>query len=198
MLLDMRCTDGRNVCLGVPVKVEIVALVVSPVHAYEGRPQDGPRVDPLLGAVSEVTVKAGLGLVGDRYFNQPVHRKAAVTFFDAAALDTITRDLGLPSVPDPHLVRRNVVLRGFEIDSLAARRLPSGERIPGATFTLDSGVGPVRFQAHRPANPCAWMDTAVAPGAFKALRGHGGIRTEPLTDGTLHLGPAELTIEASE
>ncbi|TWD81778.1 hypothetical protein FB561_2900 [Kribbella amoyensis] len=177
------------------MEVEIVALVVSPVHAYEGRPQDGPAADPRLGAVEEVTVRAGLGLVGDRYFNQPVHRRAAVTFFDADALTTVADQLGLAAVPDPHLVRRNVVVRGFPVDTLAVRRLPSGERVPGKAFTLDSGAGPVRFQAHRPANPCAWMDVAVAQGAFKALRGHGGIRTEPLTDGVLRLGPASLLIE---
>jgi hypothetical protein len=180
--------------VSVLVDVEIVALVVSPVHAYEGRPQDGPRVDPLLGAVDEVTVKAGLGLVGDRYFNQPVHRNAAITFFDADVLDVLAQELGLPVAPDPHLLRRNIVLRGFPVDQLAARRLPSGERVDGAVFSLDSGDGPIRFQAHRPANPCAWMDTAVASGAFQGLRGHGGLRAEPLDNGRLRLGPAVLIV----
>lgn len=171
-----------------------MGLLVSPVHAFEGRPSDGPRADPSLGAVDEVTVKAGLGLVGDRYFNHPVHRRAAVTFFDADALSTLADELGLPEVPDPHLLRRNVVLRGFPVDALAARRLPSGERVEGRQFSLDSGAGPVRFQAYRPASPCAWMDAVVAPGAFRGLRGHGGVRTEPLDDGVLRLGPAVLTV----
>jgi hypothetical protein len=38
------------------------------------------------------------------------------------------------------------------------------------------------------------MDVALAPGAFKALRGHGGIRTTPLTSGTLRVGSATLTL----
>ena len=63
-----------------------------------------------------------------------------------------------------------------------------------AVFGLDSGGGQVRFQAHRPANPCAWMDVVLAPGAFHGLRGHGGVRCVPLDDGELRVGPATLTV----
>ncbi|WP_112241833.1 molybdenum cofactor biosysynthesis protein [Kribbella monticola] len=176
------------------VPVEIVALVVSPVHAYEGRPSDGPQPDPEPIAREMVTVRAGLGLVGDRYYNRPAHRRAAVTVFDAQALDDLAASVGLLEVPDPHSTRRNIALRGFAVDELASRRRPDGGRVNGAIFSLDSGSGPVRFQAHRPANPCAWMDVAVAPGAFKGLRGRGGVRCEPLDDGELRLGPATLAI----
>jgi len=175
-------------------EVEIVALVVSPVHAYEGRPSDGPKPDPEPIARELVTVRAGLGLVGDRYFNQPIHRHAAVTVFDAQALDDLAAEVGLLEVPDPQLTRRNISLRGFPVDELASQRRPDGSRTPGAIFSLDSGSGAVRFQAHRPANPCAWMDVAVAPGAFKGLRGRGGVRCEPLDDGELRLGPAVLSV----
>ncbi|MEU0094588.1 molybdenum cofactor biosysynthesis protein [Kribbella sp. NPDC006257] len=176
------------------VPVEIVALVVSTVHAYEGRPQDGPKSDPEPAARELVTVRAGLGLVGDRYFNRPIHRHAAVTVFDADALDDFAAEAGLLEVPDPHLTRRNIALRGFPVDQLASRRRPDGGRSAGAIFSLDSGSGAIRFQAHRPANPCAWMDVAVAPGAFKGLRGRGGVRCEPLDDGELRLGPAVLKV----
>jgi hypothetical protein len=177
------------------VPVEIVALLVSPVHAYEGRPQDGPRPDPTAQvARAAVSVQAGLGLVGDRYFNRPSHRKASVTVFDAHALDEVAESLGLPGPLDPLLTRRNVAIRGFPIDELAARRAPDGTRTDGAIFSLDSGSGAIRFQAHRPAKPCAWMDVVLAPGAFKGLRGRGGVRCEPLDSGELRLGPALLTV----
>ena len=154
--------------------IEIVALHVSPVHAFEGRPSDGPRPDP--GPVSrfQVEVRAGLGIVGDRYFNHPAHRNASVTFIAAESLD--------PWPVDPLVARRNVVVRGFGVDSLSR----------GAVFSLDSGDGPVRFEVHRPANPCAWMDQVIAPGAFRALRGKGGIRCVPLDDGVLRVGTAEV------
>ncbi|GLY41914.1 hypothetical protein Amsp01_079370 [Amycolatopsis sp. NBRC 101858] len=102
--------------------VEIVALLVSSAHAFEGRPADGPRPDPKPVERDEVTVRATLGLVGDRYFNQPAHRRAAVTLFAAESLDVLARDLGLAVVPGPHLPRRNIVVRGFPVDELAAWR----------------------------------------------------------------------------
>jgi MOSC domain-containing protein YiiM len=179
--------------VGDVVSVEIVALVVSSVHAYVGRPEDGAQADPEPVTRGEIEVRAGLGIVGDRYFNQSAHRNAAVTVFDAGVLDELAVELGLDQAPDPVLTRRNIIIRGYPIDQLAVRRTGSGERVPGRAFSLDSGLGAVWFQAHRPANPCAWMDAMVAPGAFKGLRGHGGVRCEPLDSGTLRLGPAILT-----
>jgi MOSC domain-containing protein YiiM len=167
------------------IAVEIVALMVSRQHAFEGRPLDRPRPDPAPVGRTEVEVRAGLGIVGDRYFGQKVHKNAAVTFVAAESLDQLAADLALPVVPDPLLMRRNVVLRGFPIDTLA-----SGPGTSGRRFRL----GSVEFQAYRPANPCAWMNVVLAPGAMKALRGHGGVRTTPLTSGLLRVGPAELTV----
>lgn len=169
--------------------MEIVGLLVSPIHAYEGRPGDGPRPDPDGRHPTAVEVRAGLGLVGDRYFGRPALRRAAVTLLAAESIDAIARELGLPGTPDPLLARRNIVLHGFPVDELAA-----GRDRPGALFSLDSGDGPVRFQAHRPANPCRWMDVVLAPGAFRAMRGRGGVRCEPLDDGVLRLGPARLRV----
>jgi hypothetical protein len=38
------------------------------------------------------------------------------------------------------------------------------------------------------------MDVVLVPGAFRAMRGRGGVRCEPLDDGVLRLGPARLHI----
>ncbi|WP_112266994.1 MOSC domain-containing protein [Lentzea terrae] len=157
-------------------EVEIVALHVSPVHAYEGRPSDGPRPDPEPVSRDHVEIRAQLGIVGDRFFNHRAHRNAAITLIAAESLD--------PWPVDPLLARRNIVVRGFDVDSLPR----------GTIFSLDTGDGPVRFEVHRRANPCAWMDAVIAPGAFKALRGKGGIRTVPLDDGVLRVGKAALAI----
>jgi MOSC domain-containing protein YiiM len=157
-------------------EVEIVALHASAVHALEGRPSDGPRPDPEPVSRDHVVLRAGLGIVGDRYFNHPAHHNAAVTVIAAESLD--------PWPVDPLSARRNIVVRGFDVDALPR----------GTVFSLDTGDGPVRFEVHRPAHPCAWMDAVIAPGAFKALRGKGGIRTVPLDDGVLRAGKGTLAI----
>jgi MOSC domain-containing protein YiiM len=154
---------------------EIVQLLVSPVHRYEGRPSNGPAPAPEHELVESAVVRAGLGMVGDRYYGKRAHRLAAVTLIAAEWLPT-----GASLVQ----TRRNVLLRGVDVDALIGR-----------TVTLDCGVDePVVLRVHRPANPCAWMDTTIGPGAMKALRGRGGVRCEPLSDGVLRIGPVRVTV----
>ncbi|MFD2340145.1 molybdenum cofactor biosysynthesis protein [Clavibacter tessellarius] len=166
-------------------RVEIAHLVASPVHRLEGRPADGPRDEPgEPPSRRSVRIRAGLGIVGDRYFGQRAHRTAAVTVMSVEAVERVAEELGVDAGLDPVETRRNVLLRGAPVDALRGMR-----------FSLDSGDGPVEFQGNRPANPCAWMDVMLAPGAFRALRGRGGVRCEPLGDGILTVGPAILRTE---
>jgi MOSC domain-containing protein YiiM len=161
------------------MEFEIVSLVVSPVHRYEGRPSDG--VLPFDGPESpdEVQIRARQGIVGDRYFGTK-HRHAAVTFLAAESIDQLEGDLGTGPF-DPELARRNVVTRGLDVESLVH-----------TTFTIDAGDGPIAFRSLSRANPCAWMNVVFAEGAQNAMRGHGGIRAEPLHDAVLRVGPAKL------
>ena len=163
--------------------VEIVTLLASPLHRYEGRPADGPRDATTREEHEAIEIRAGLGIVGDRYFGHAAHRTASVTVMALESIEHVSRVLGVGPV-DPALTRRNIILRGAPIDELR-----------GEDFSLDTGRGAVRFRAHRPANPCAWMDVAFGEGAHKALLKRGGIRCEPLTNGTLMLGPAVLRTE---
>jgi MOSC domain-containing protein YiiM len=162
-------------------EVEIVLLLASPLSRYEGRPSDGPL--PAVGpeVLDSIEIRAGLGVVGDRYFAKPAHVHASVTVMASEVLDAVADELGIARGLDAAATRRNILLRGVDVDSMR-----------GATFSLDSGNGPVVFLANRPANPCAWMDVTLAPGANKALRGRGGMRCEPLSSGVLRLGPAML------
>lgn len=162
-------------------EVVIELLLASPTHRYEGRPADGPREQAVRESQESIEVRAGLGIVGDRYFGHKAHVSASVTVFAAESLDHVARVLELTAAPDAAGTRRNIILRGAPIDALR-----------GTDFSLDTGGGVVRFHAHRPANPCAWMDVALAPGAHRALLGRGGIRCEPLSSGTLSLGAAVL------
>ncbi|MEV5358352.1 molybdenum cofactor biosysynthesis protein [Streptomyces sp. NPDC052693] len=158
-------------------EVEVVELLVSPAHRLAGRPADGPAPGPDDERVPPVEVRDGLGLVGDRYYARPAHRNAAVTMMAAE---------NLPAGADLRHTRRNVLLRGVDIDAYL-----------GATVSLDCGTGPVLFAVRRPARPCAWMDVTIGPGAQRALRGRGGVRCTPLSDGLLAVGPAAFRVVAA-
>src|SRR4029453_7061559 len=79
--------------------------------------------------------------------------------------------------------RRNVLVAGGAVDDLV-----------GSMLILDSGAGRVWLRVTRRANPCAWMDVTVGPGAWRALRGKGGTRCTPLTDGVLRVGPVSVEV----
>ena len=157
--------------------MELVALLASPLHRYEGRPRDGALPFDGQESRNSIELRAGLGVVGDRYFGRKAHAEASVTIFAIESLERVAATLGLDELPDVAKTRRNIVTRGLDIDALR-----------GSEFTLDTGAGPLAFRANRPANPCAWMDEELAPGAFRALRGRGGMRCTPLTDGVLAVG----------
>lgn len=152
----------------------IVELLASPAHRYEGRPSDGPAPAPPGEQTAELHLRAGLGIVGDRYYARPAHRDASVTVM---AAESLPPGAGLAQT------RRNILVTGIPVDDLVGRIL-----------TLDSGAGPVRLHVRRRANPCAWMDVVIDPGAFRALRGKGGVRCVPLNDGVLRAGPVEVQI----
>ncbi|MCZ4602628.1 molybdenum cofactor biosysynthesis protein [Streptomyces sp. Lzd4kr] len=146
------------------------------MHRFSGRPAQGPSSDPVGGLVQEVHVRSRLGIVGDRYFAQPAHRDASVT---------IMTEENLPADIDPAVglgqTRRNIPLRGVDIDAYVGWRV-----------SLDTGDGPVVFGVNRAARPCAWMDAVIGPGAQRAMRGKGGVRCTPLSDGVLRTGRARF------
>lgn len=153
---------------------QVVQLLASSVHRFVGRPADGPAPAPPGELVTAIDIRAGLGIVGDRYFGKEAHREASITVVSQEAL---------PPGADLTQVRRNILVSGIPVDDLV-----------GSILTLDSGLGPIRLRVNRPANPCAWMDATIGPGAWKAMRGKGGVRCTPLNDGTLRLGPVVYTV----
>ena len=126
--------------------------------------------------VDEVTIRAGLGIVGDRYFAKPAHRDASITVISQESL---------PPGTSLAAVRRNILTTGIDVDALV-----------GSILCLDSGEGQVCLRVNRRANPCAWLDVTIAPGAWRSLRGKGGIRCTPLNDGILRRGPVAVDIQA--
>ncbi len=174
-------TDDGAVSVALPFSydVAVVGLVVSAEHRYDGRP--GPVVpEQSADRRAVVDVRAGYGIVGDRYAGKAAHRDAAVTVLAAESVEAMAVELGRGPL-DALLARRNVVLRGAEVEALR-----------GHEFSLDCGDGELRLRGGRSANPCAWLDVALAPGAHRGLRGRGGIRCAALSDGVLRVGAAVL------
>jgi MOSC domain-containing protein YiiM len=157
---------------------EIVELLASPAHRFEGRPADGPAPAPDGELTGEIHIRAGLGIVGDRYFNHPAHKDASITVI---ARESLPAGAGLTQV------RRNILVAGIAVDDLV-----------GSVLSLDSGAGPVLLRVRRPANPCAWMDVMIGPGGWKALRGRGGVRCVPLNDGVLRIGPVTAEVRPDQ
>jgi MOSC domain-containing protein YiiM len=161
--------------------VEVLHLLVSPGHNYFGRPKDGPGNSPTYD-LDEVQLVAGKGIVGDRFFGKAAHLDAAVTLLAIEALEAVAADLAVAPF-DPLLPRRNVVLRGADVNGLR-----------GVEFALEAPDGSARcvLAGGRPANPCAWLDRMMSPGAQAAFRGRGGLRCRVVADGVLRRGPAVL------
>jgi MOSC domain-containing protein YiiM len=164
--------------------ITIEHIYISPGHNYFGKPKDGPGLHPTTD-VEEIEVRAGRGLVGDRYYAVPAHYEAQVTFFAAEVFDALVAEFGRDDL-SPILTRRNIVTRGANLNQLI-----------GQEFTLDSGSGPVKLLGTKPCSPCAWMDTMLGAGAHAFLRGRGGLRARFLTNGILRRGPNTLTTEKS-
>lgn len=165
--------------------MRIERFVLSPRHAYEGRPSDGP-VPVETFSPESIELRAGHGVVGDRYAGREAHRDAALTVVAAEALEAVAVELGVPRF-DPALARRTVVTRGLDVEAL--RR---------TDVLVDSGDGPVLLGGRRPAAPCAWMDAVIAPGAHAALRGRAGVRFAVLGSGTLRVGPLSVRFPPGE
>ncbi|MFD7389331.1 molybdenum cofactor biosysynthesis protein [Streptomyces sp. NPDC059852] len=158
--------------------VEVLQLLLSPTHRYVGRPADGAVPTQEDELVDSVEVRRTLGIVGDRYFAHPAHRRAAITLMSAENLP-----LHINSAIDLRQTRRNVLLSGVNIDEFV-----------GSTISLDTGSGAVLLAVNSAARPCAWMETTIGTGAQRALRGKGGVRCTPLSDGILSLGSAVFTV----
>ncbi len=116
--------------------------------------------------------RPGHGLQGDHYANPGGERQ--VTLIQAEHLDAVASMLGIANV-DPASVRRNIVVRGINLLALKDRHFSVG----GATFAF-TGL----------CQPCSRMETALGPGGYNALRGHGGITASVLRGGTVRIGDA--------
>ena len=156
-------------------------LFISPGHNYFGHfgkpPDDYPLVE-----VPQIQCAAGRGIRGDRFFDYRKNYKGQITFFSFEVFEGLARHFSRLD-KSPGVLRRNVVTSEVDLLSLI-----------GQKFEIQG----VRFLGTQHCAPCAWMNTALAPGAEQFLSENAGLRAQILTDGTITVGDALLSILPKE
>ena len=130
-----------------------------------------PAAEAPLRSVEVAEAIAGRGLRGDRYadgagtFSAGGGRGRDLTLVAAEVLE----DVGLEPVES----RRNLVVRGVDLDALRGRRFR---------------VGAVECLGQRRCEPCAHLERLTRPGVLRALVHRGGLRADILRGGELRVG----------
>jgi MOSC domain-containing protein YiiM len=137
------------------------------------RPPQAP-----LRSVERAQAIAGRGLLGDRYadgagtFSPSGGRGRDLTLVAAEVLE----DVGL----EPVEARRNLIVRGVDLDALRGRRFR---------------VGAVECLGQRRCEPCAHLERLTRPGVLRALAHRGGLRADILRGGDLRVGDPVEALE---
>lgn len=131
---------------------------------------------------SSVMVRAGVGILGDRYalgigqYSSIDNKIRHVTFTAKEAIDAANAMLLVREMPQfqPSETRRNILTEGVDLNALV-----------GVEFI----VGTVRFRGVELADPCHRPSALLQRKGFKAVfENRGGLRAETITDGILSLG----------
>ena len=137
-----------------------------------------PEREAAITVVDSVEVCPDQGLVGDR-FQGTALAKRQVTLIQKEHLPVIEAILGRGEI-QPETLRRNLLVSGINLMSLKNKTFSIG-----GVILLGTGNCP----------PCSKMETALGPGGYNALRGHGGLTASVVNGGTITVGdPVALKI----
>lgn len=125
--------------------------------------------------VESIELSEKKGILGDHYSGQSGNRH--VTLIQAEHLPVIAAFSGLSEL-DPALLRRNIVVSGMNLLALKDQTIQIGEAGPHSVVLEITG------QCH----PCSKMETALGPGGYNALRGHGGMTAKVVKEGVIRVG----------
>lgn len=117
-----------------------------------------------------VEADTGQGLVGDRYAGSTGERH--VTLIQWEHLAAVASMLGRDEV-DPALLRRNIAVSGINLLALKDKRFEIGDAVLEFTGLCE---------------PCSFMEQALGPGGYNAMRGHGGITARVVESGVITVG----------
>jgi MOSC domain-containing protein YiiM len=121
------------------------------------------------------------GLEGDWHFGmQDDVEGRNLTLIEAEAIEGLARDTGIEL--EPWEPRRNVVVRGVDLNALVGRRFRVG---------AVECVGRIRNE------PCRYLERMTQPGVLKGLVGRGGLRADVVTDGEIAVGDELVELDES-
>ena len=136
-----------------------------------GAPRDPART------ISATQALAGIGLADDRLGKKGESELSTrqVTLVQAEHLPVIAQLAQLSGVAavDPVRLRRNLVVSGINLLALRNARVQVGDAV---------------LEIVGPCAPCSRMETEVGPGAYAAMRGHGGMTARVITSGAIRVG----------
>lgn len=130
-----------------------------------------------LRAVSRITVRAGRGVEGDRYFDyarrlsRDPGKACAITLVEMEALEALEREHGIVMTPTES--RRTVAVRGVDLNALVGREFR---------------VGSARLRGQLPCEPCVHLERLSGKRVVRGLVHRGGLRAEVLEDGEIEIG----------
>ena len=166
------------------IQFSICHIFISSAHNFVGH--HGMEPDHhVMSDVESVECRAGLGLVGDRYFDYKPDWKGQVTFFDMAVYRAVLEHClaGVdPSCVSPSVFRRNILTDGLDLNDLIGRHF---------------SIGDVGFSGVEECSPCYWMDKSVGQGVKSFLHNRGGLRARILSNGSLRVGECSATIHVN-
>lgn len=128
------------------------------------------RKKPML-TLQQVEALTQKGLQGD-HFSGSVGSKRQVTLIQQEHLDAIASFMQVKTV-SPETLRRNIVIKGFNLLALKDK-----------TFY----VGEVLLEYTGECHPCSRMEENLGQGGYNAVRGHGGITARILQGGKISMG----------
>ncbi len=130
-----------------------------------------PARDEPMKVLDSVAVTPGKGLEGDRFRGRE-NSKRQVTLIQQEHLHAIASCAQRGAIA-PDIFRRNIVVSGINLLALKDKRFR---------------IGSVVLEYTGLCHPCSKMETAIGPGGYNAMRGHGGITTRVVEGGDIAVG----------
>ena len=119
------------------------------------------------------------GLEGDRATKNSPTNKRQVTLIQHEYLVAAASFLGKENI-DPNLTRRNIVVKGMNLNALKGRKFSIGTAVLEMTGFC---------------YPCSRMEENLGVGGFNAMRGHGGITCRVVETGKIKIGDQIKVLE---